>query len=561
MALALNTARTGPQAPFPVAFAETGIDAVLNAAAADLKAGRPADAAEHVADLNPAFVGSPERCHLAGLILVGAADWPNALIWFARARSLRPDDIEAVAQTAVVLAKLGRLQEALSTFDDALKLSFDADASADLCNNRGLLLLEMGALDGALASFDAALVFKPDFPVVHVNRGAALLKLSRPKEALIAFNNALSLQPVYPTALVERGEALKELGHFNEAEASFELALMQDPDCARAKDNKGVLQRLRGDFTRGWDGYRLAAKATWPFPIPEWNGESHPGEKLIVFDEPGFDEQGFGDALQFCRYLPLLAKAGVDVTLFCPSKMKRLMRSLGPGIRCIDDLAPHDRFDSQIALSSMPRAFKTDLKTIPARVPYLFAEPGRVAKWAERLANRGYGRAFKIGLCWHGNANVKADPARSLPLATFARLAARDDLRLISLQKYDGLDERARAPKRGIEMLGDDFDAGPDAFVDTAAIMQTLDLIITYDTSVAHLAGALGRPVFVLLKKIPDWRWLLDREDSPWYPTMRLFRQRERGDWDEVVTRVIAATEMMMAYTSGLQALRSAAMI
>jgi tetratricopeptide (TPR) repeat protein len=558
MAFALSTARTALQAHLPVSFAETGIDAVLNAAAAHQKAGRSAEAAEHVAGLNPAFVISPEQCHLAGLILVGAEDWMHALVWFERARLLRPGFVEAIAQIAGVLQKLGRLEEALSAFNEALKVGHvDAGAHADLCNNRGLMLLEMSLFEAALASFDAALAAKSDFPEAQVNRGIAMLKLARSKDALIAFNSALAMRPVYPAALVGRGEVLRELGQLNEAEASFDLALMQDPDCAHAKNNKGALQRLRGNLGRGWDCYGgRAPKTNSRIAIPEGNGEFPPGEKLVVFDQPGFS-----DTLQFCRYLPLLAKAGVDVTLFCRSKLMRLLRSIGAGVRCVDDLEPHEGFDNQIALPNLPSAFKTDLTTIPMRVPYLFAEPARIAKWAERLAAQGHGRAFKIGLYWDSHANVEAEPTRSLPLSSFARLAARDDLRLIGLQKCDSSDERALASRMHIEQLGDDFEAGPDAFVDTAAAMQTLDLIITCDTAVAHLAGALGRPVFVLLKKIPDWRWLLDREDSPWYPTMRLFRQKERGDWDEVVTRVVAATEMMMAYTSGLHALRSAAMI
>ncbi len=257
------------------------------------------------------------------------------------------------------------------------------------------------------------------------------------------------------------------------------------------------------------------------FPIPEWRGEMRAGEKLIVFDE-----QGIGDTIQFCRFLPALAEAGLDITFFCRSPAFRLMQSLPKTIRCVNTFGPEERFDSEIALSSLPYALGTRLSTIPAPVPYLSAEPDLVASWAERLAQRGSMADFKIGLCWAGNPNVKADPERSIPLTAFLPLMALPGVRVISLQKYHGLEEIAALPEHvRLETLGEDFDGGGDAFIDSAAVMQSLDLVVSCDTSVAHLAGALARPTFLLLKEIPDWRWLLDRPDSPWYPTMRLFRQ------------------------------------
>ncbi len=289
------------------------------------------------------------------------------------------------------------------------------------------------------------------------------------------------------------GVALKELEEFDAAEVAFDAALALDPESAHARNNKGVLQLLRGNFRDGWENYEyrwgcgLTPHNQLKFPIPQWQGNSHPGEKLIVYGG-----EGLGDALQFCRYLPLLAKAGIDVTFFCRSKLVRLMRGLIPQVRCVDDLGPYERFDSQIALSSLPFAFRTDLTTIPNRTPYLAAEPALVSKWTERLMSRGNSAAFKIGLCWQGNLDPKADPSRSIPLAHFAPLAATKNFRLISLQKGEGAAALAAVPELAIEMLGADFDAGPDAFIDTAAVMQTLDLIITCDTSVAQSRRRLG---------------------------------------------------------------------
>ncbi len=331
----------------------------------------------------------------------------------------------------------------------------------------------------------------------------------------------------------------------NEALASFDVAIAQNPESAHAKNNKAAVELLRGDFEHGLEGYEhrwiigQTHKFKLAFPIPEWRGDLRAGERLIVFDE-----QGVGDTIQFCRYLPQLAEAGLDITFFCRNTAQRLVRSLPGAIRCVNDFGPEEQFDSQIALSSLPYAFGTRLSTIPAAVPYLAAEPPLVAAWAERLAKSGSTQDFKIGLCWAGNPNARADPRRSIPLKAFLPLMALPGVRVISLQKHHGLEEIAALPQGAkLETLGEDFDGGADAFVDSAAVMASLDLIISCDTSVAHLAGALGRPVFVLLKKIPDWRWMLDRPDSPWYPTMRLFRQKEPGDWDGVVGNVVAAVD------------------
>jgi Glycosyltransferase family 9 (heptosyltransferase) len=254
------------------------------------------------------------------------------------------------------------------------------------------------------------------------------------------------------------------------------------------------------------------------------------GRRIAVFDE-----QGHGDAIQFARYLPLLAGRGADVTSFCRGRLHRLFRGLDCPIRLADGFEGEGPFDYQIALSSLPRAFGTRLETIPAQLSYLRAEDGLVQKWMAWLGPQ----KFKIGICWRGNPNPKADPSRSIPLAYFARLAAVESVRLISLQKREACADDETLPD--LILPGGDFDSGPDAFVDTAALMQNLDLIVTCDTSLAHLAGALGRPVWVILKDVPDWRWLLDRQDSPWYPTMRLFRQQERGNWEEVFERVRTA--------------------
>ncbi|MGB8278614.1 MAG: tetratricopeptide repeat protein [Methylovirgula sp.] len=623
---------------------DAAIDAVLNEAASALRYGKADAAVARLSELIPDLVASPERCDLAGLILLGAELAGDALVWFDRARRLQPSYWQASAHAGTVLFALGRLDEALAAFDTAagqgfvtaatyyhrgvtlralgrrdeaiaaldqalraepdypealraggLILSeagryvqalefFDAalrsrpdffealldranllrqlerfeealaafshglalfPGNAELFNNRGVVLIDIGDFDAARADFDAALTVRPDFPEALFNRGTVLLRAADPATALAAFDQAIALRPVYPDAFVGRGVALKELSRMDEALEAFDVAIAQNPDSAHAKNNKGAVQLLRGDFEHGLEGYEhrwiigQTHKFKLEFPIPEWRGSIRPGEKLIVFDE-----QGIGDTIQFCRYLPPLAEAGIDITFFCRSKAQRLLHGLPHPIRCVDDFGPEERFDSQIALSSLPYALGTRLSTIPATVPYLAAEPELVAAWAERLKQGGAMQDLKIGLCWAGNPNVRADPRRSIPLKAFLPLLARPGVRVISLQKHHGLEEIAALPQgAAIDTLGEDFDGGADAFIDTAAVMQNLDLIVSCDTSVAHLAGALGRPVFVLLRKTPDWRWMLDRSDSPWYPTMRLFRQTRAGDWNEVIARVVAAIE------------------
>ncbi|HEY1735413.1 MAG TPA: tetratricopeptide repeat protein, partial [Methylovirgula sp.] len=404
-----------------------------------------------------------------------------------------------------------------------------------------------GEAAAACADFDAALEARPDSPEAHFNRGTVLMRLEGPEAALTAFDRAIALKPVYPDALVGRGVALKELRRFDEALASFDQAIAQNPESAHAHNNKGALQLLQADFENGLAGYEYrwivgqTHKFKLEFPIPEWSGKIRAGEKLIVFDE-----QGIGDTIQFCRFLSPLAEAGLDITFFCRSSAFRLMQSLPQHIRCVNTFGPEERFDSEIALSSIPYALGTRLSTIPAPVPYLKAEKDLAATWAKRLAEMGSMADFKIGLCWAGNPNVKADPERSIPLRNFLPLLTLPGVRVIAVQKHHGLEEIAGLPKHArLETLGENFDSGSDAFIDTAAVMQSLDLIVSCDTSVAHLAGALGRPTFVLVKNVPDWRWMLDRPDTPWYPTLRLFRQPERGDWESAVANVVEAVEQM----------------
>jgi hypothetical protein len=241
-------------------------------------------------------------------------------------------------------------------------------------------------------------------------------------------------------------------------------------------------------------------------------------------------EQGLGDTIQFCRYATLLQQRGAHVVLSVQSQLYRLLRTIGPTIEIVAEGAEGPATDYHCPLLSLPAAFGTTIDSIPASLPYLSAEPQRVMCWRQRLGAEG----FKVGICWQGSTG-KVDVGRSFPLATLHPLSTIPGVRLISLQKHLGCEQLHTLPAAmQLEVLGDEFDPGPDAFLDTAAVMQSLDLIVTSDTVIAHLSGALARPTWVALKQVPDWRWLLERTDSPWYPTLRLFRQKHAGDWTGV---------------------------
>jgi Family of unknown function (DUF6165)/Glycosyltransferase family 9 (heptosyltransferase) len=298
---------------------------------------------------------------------------------------------------------------------------------------------------------------------------------------------------------------------------------------------KGDLKAGFADFESRWDRSNAPPKSLI-LDLPEWNGQDLTGKSIIVWDE-----QGLGDLIQFSRYLLLLVDAGAEVTLLCRKNMHRLLRTLPKPIRLVETLNPKEPFAFQSSLMSLPHRFQTSIDTIPAPIPYLFPEPTLVSKWKAQLGADG----FCVGVSWQGNKFINLQ--RSIPLECFAPLSAINGIRLIGLMKdQDSLNVKAAGGEFTIEGLGLDFDSGTDSFVDCAAVMKNVDLVVTSDTSIAHLAGALGRPVFLALKHIPDWRWLMHRTDCPWYPTMRLFRQPEKGDWTSVFDQIASSVEKLV---------------
>jgi tetratricopeptide (TPR) repeat protein len=458
----------------------------------------------------------------------------EALPSFERALALRPDLAGAHYMRGTVLYELRWFEEALASYDRALALQPDF---AEAHSNRGNPLYDLRRFEEALASYDRALALQPDLAEAHSNRGNALHKLGRFAEALASYERALALRAGYFQVLCNRGIALQHLRRFEEALASYAGALAARPDYPDAHYNEGHCRMLIGDLPRGWEKHEWR----WDMPLfrhhkrnfvqPQWLGSDDVAGKTILLHA----DHGLGDTIQFCRYAPLVAARGARVILEVQKPLQELMRTLDGGAQIVARGDPLPDFDLHCPLLSLPLAFGTQLATIPSATPYLRASPAAVRHWDARLGARNRPR---IGLAWSGSPLHENDHNRSIGLSSFLQLAAGVDATFVGLQKGIRAGDAAVLQGRSdLLRVGEEF----EDFSDTAAVISNLDLIISVDTSVVHVAGALAKPVWILLPFALDWRWLLDREDSPWYPTARLFRQDDTRAWDNVIADVRAA--------------------
>jgi tetratricopeptide (TPR) repeat protein len=465
-------------------------------------------------------------------ILFEAGRYGEALSAAEKALASRPNLAEAWHGLGNALNELKRHGEALSAYDKALAVN---SKFAGAWYGRGNVLSDLKRYHEALGAYEKALALDPNFADGWIGRGNVLNILEDFDSALTAYARALSLQSNLAEAWLGRGNVFLELKRPDEALGCYDRAIALKPDFATAYFNRGRGRLLLGRYREGWRDYERRWEARH-FPskrpdlkVPNWGGESLVGRHLLVYGE-----QGLGDIIQFVRYLTLLLQRECKVTFLGPEKLVRLLRHSIPAVHVSGTPYGLQGIDAQVALISLPHLLETDLSSVPNRVPYLKAETELEAHWRARIGVDG----FKIGISWQGNPRGEIDLGRSVPLRNFARLSHIPGVRLISLQKDVGLDQLSELPNDAkLETLGV-LDNGADAFVDTAAVMVNVDLVVTCDTSIAHLAGALGRPTWVALKHVPDWRWMLDRNDSPWYPTLRLFRQRERDDWTSVFSEI-----------------------
>lgn len=448
-----------------------------------------------------------------------------------------PSDL--VGRGAALVA-LGRYEEALACLERAAEI-LPSEAEAHI--QRGMALLNLERNQEAVASFDRGLALRPKSAEVLTNRGVALGQLGRMADALESFIGASVLSGT-ADSYTNMGIVLRLLGRHSEATESFGRALSLNPNDPSAKFALAFLYLTLGEFPLGWPLYEARFQVpalgnpARDFRIPRWRrGEPLAGKTVLVHAE-----QGLGDVIQFCRYLPLLEEQGATVVFEVMPALKGLLRTLPGKIKLIGRGEPLPAADCYSPLLSLPWAFNTQLSTIPHRTPYLAPEPGRLARWGERLQRLP---GLRVGIAWQGNLQVEKliwARGRSMPLRALEPLANLPDVSLVSLQKGPGREQLRAVPfaDRVVDW-SDELDSGPDAFLDTAAVISGLDLVITTDTSIAHLAGALARPAWTALSFSPEWRWLLKRTDSPWYPGMRLFRQSTDGDWSSVVSEIATA--------------------
>jgi tetratricopeptide (TPR) repeat protein len=403
----------------------------------------------------------------------------------------------------------------------------------DALKARAAALTRAKQYEEALATHRTVLAQAPDDLDALNECGGLHARLGRPQAALAFYQRALDRAPKSATLFINKGTALCALTRYHEALASFCAAMAIEPDRAEAHYDAGLVRLRLGDFENGWRDYEWRwRKADWAdkrrnFTAPLWLGTELVERKTILLHA----EQGFGDTIQFARYVPLVARRGATVVLECQPELKSLLRDIGGAAQVIARGEVLPAFDRHCPLLSLPLAFAGEAAPTPAGVPYLRPQPERAAKWRERLPANG---RLRVGVCWAGNSAHLNDRNRSIPLERFAALFTVPEVEFVSLQKDVGEAQAAILHERGVVALGREF----GDFADTAAVVAMLDLVISVDTSVAHLAGAMGKAVALLLPFAPDWRWMLDRTDTPWYPTARLYRQAAIGDWNGPLARL-----------------------
>lgn len=470
----------------------------------------------------------------------------EALDNYKQAIRVKPQFAKAYYNLANLLRNQKQLVDAVENYKQAIRLRPDY---AIAYNNLGLALKSLGRDDEAIEYYKQAICIKGDYSEAYNNLGIALKDQGQLDEALENYTKAIRLKPDYPESYNNMGTVLHSQGRYDEAIEKYEQVIRLQPDHAGAHWNHSLLLLLTGRYSEGWKEYQWRRKiksATFAYPHcyekPCWDGSSFAGKRLLVHYE-----QGMGDNLQFVRYLPMVKARGGTVIFESPKAMYGLMRrfdAIDELVEAVPESKPDVEFDLYTSIMDLPYIFGTTLETIPSDVPYLYADSAKVKYWRDRLTGAG----FKVGLVWGGRP-IRANEVltlqyRSCSLEHFEPLANIPTVQLYGLQKGPAAAQVKQLSKQFIiENFGEEF----EDFTDTAGAIENLDLVISIDTSAAHLAGAMGKPTWVLLKFDADWRWLLERQDCPWYPTMRLFRQNKGEDWDIVIKRVAKELQTLIS--------------
>jgi tetratricopeptide (TPR) repeat protein len=488
--------------------------------------------------INADFV---EAYHSRGYALLQLERFDDALTSYDRAIAIRPNLAGIHCSRGVVLQAQKRFFDAVASFDRAITLQPDY---SEALLSRGNVLMDLGRYESALNSYDRLIALNTECAEAHCNRGAVLRALGRAEAALASHDRAIAIKSDYAEAYLNRGIVLIDLGQWDAALADYNRAIAANPEFVEAHANKAALLLSRGDWANGWIEYEWRTKmetvsvtgAPRRFSEPLWRGQESLLDKTILL----YSEQGFGDIIQFCRYSKLVAALGARVILEVPEALAGLLAGLEGVSQLVTSGSPLPRFDFQCPLVSLPLAFKTELASIPAAPSYIRADASKIAAWRRNLGGQ---RAPRIGLAWSGSPRHANDRNRSIPLADIAPHLP-PEFRYVSLQPdvrpadREALDRNVNIMDPSRELLD---------FSDTAALCECMDLVVSVDTSVAHLGAALGKSTWILLPVVPDWRWLLDRDDSPWYPTVTLYRQRKAGDWKGALQRI--GTDLIRRFT------------
>jgi tetratricopeptide (TPR) repeat protein len=494
-----------------------------------------AQAYERALEVRPEF---PNALGNLGFLYTQMGEMAKAEGLLRHCIAIDPRNVNAHCNLANVFAKQGNTAGALECCRIAVGL--DPNHALTLCNY-GALCVDTGDLQTAEVVLRRSVELDPSNIDAHCNLANALAKLGNAPAAIEVTRAALAIDPKHALTLCNFGVLLDALGDASGAVQCYQLALASDPTMQLAQFNLGIQRLSAGDFAAGWSGY----EARWGTPEfrnkrpvlsqPQWRGEDIRGSRILIYSE-----QGLGDTLQFVRYVSSVAALGATVVLRVQPSLLRLIRTCYPEVR-VASIESDEGGDSewQCPLLSLPLAFGTDLTNIPAGVPYLRADPFAAAEWGQRLSAQG----LRVGLVWAGNPKHANDRRRSVALQQLRGLTAMHGVTFYSLQKAPASDELS-ATVRTLGIV--DLSGHLEDFTDTAAIVANLDLVISVDTSVVHLAGAMGKPVWMLVPRVSDWRWLRDRADSPWYPTMRLFRQSKIGEWGDVLAEVEQALRAML---------------
>jgi tetratricopeptide (TPR) repeat protein len=509
---------------------------------------RMSQAAEAFANVTRLQPASARGWYHLGICLQATQQIPEAVAALSRAIELQAGLAEAHCALANAYYRIDQIDLSIASSRAALAIR---PSFPEALNNLALGLKEKGELDEAAAHLRSALNLRPEFPQAQLNLGLVLSRQCRFEEALQQIRGAQAACPDLAEAHFYAGVALMNLGRLDEALNDFAKELARRPDWPEAHCAVGMVRLLQGDFAGGFPGYEWRLRTRERFSIhpdfaqPRWDGSPLAGRRILLHAE-----QGLGDTIQFVRYVPLVAKLGGTVILEAQPALMRLMSHL-PGVaELVEQGQALPQFELHCPLLSLPGVMGSrlgvlpdDHRAIPAPRAYLQTDATETARWRERIASQQSGSAnFNVGLAWSGNVANGRNHIRSIPFAALAPLAKIGSIQWVSLQKgMPAADaHRPLAEPRVIDWTDELSD-----LADTAALISALDLVVTVDTAVAHLAGALGKPVWLLLSYTPDWRWLLNRADSPWYPTMRLFRQPAVGDWQTPVAAVANALQKL----------------